>query len=113
MLVLIPMFPVLAWRLLDEERFLKQNLPGYAEYCRTTRFRLIPLDLVAAGSRSRLTASKSRCEERTHEARHGGIDITEPSHDADIGKFRPFLAREMREDAFAQSRGIRQLNARP
>jgi protein-S-isoprenylcysteine O-methyltransferase Ste14 len=42
LLVLVPMVPVLAWRLLDEERFLKLNLPGYADYCRSTRFRLIP-----------------------------------------------------------------------
>jgi protein-S-isoprenylcysteine O-methyltransferase Ste14 len=42
LLVLIPIVPVLVWRLLDEERFLNQSLPGYAEYCRTTRFRLIP-----------------------------------------------------------------------
>ena len=41
-LVLIPAIPVLAWRLLDEERFLKRNLPGYKEYCGLTRFRLIP-----------------------------------------------------------------------
>ena len=42
LLVLIPIFPVLAWRLLDEEQFLRRNLPGYAEYCRTVRYRLIP-----------------------------------------------------------------------
>jgi protein-S-isoprenylcysteine O-methyltransferase Ste14 len=42
MLVILPLFPVLVWRLLDEERFLKQNLPGYAEYCHSTHFRLIP-----------------------------------------------------------------------
>jgi protein-S-isoprenylcysteine O-methyltransferase Ste14 len=42
MLVIPLLFPVLVWRLLDEEHFLKQNLPGYAQYCRTTRFRLIP-----------------------------------------------------------------------
>jgi protein-S-isoprenylcysteine O-methyltransferase Ste14 len=42
LLILIPIVPVLIWRLLDEERFLKQNLPGYTDYCRTTRFRLIP-----------------------------------------------------------------------
>ncbi|MGA9004746.1 MAG: isoprenylcysteine carboxylmethyltransferase family protein [Pseudolabrys sp.] len=41
-LVLVPVIPVLAWRLLDEERFLKRNLPGYTEYCGLTRFRLIP-----------------------------------------------------------------------
>ena len=29
-------------RLLDEERFLAVNLPGYAEYMRATRFRLVP-----------------------------------------------------------------------
>ncbi len=42
LLVLILMIPALAWRLLDEERFLTRNLPGYAAYCRTTRYRLIP-----------------------------------------------------------------------
>ena len=42
MLIIVPLFPVLIWRLLDEEHFLKQNLPGYVDYCRTTRFRLIP-----------------------------------------------------------------------
>jgi protein-S-isoprenylcysteine O-methyltransferase Ste14 len=42
-LLLLPaIIPVLAWRLLDEERFLKQNLPGYADYCRRVRYRLIP-----------------------------------------------------------------------
>jgi len=34
--------PVLVWRLLDEERFLHKNLPGYTEYTRKVRYRLIP-----------------------------------------------------------------------
>jgi protein-S-isoprenylcysteine O-methyltransferase Ste14 len=34
--------PVLAWRLLDEERFLAKNLPGYAEYMRKVPYRLAP-----------------------------------------------------------------------
>jgi len=38
----IPMIPVLAWRLLDEERFLRRNLPGYTDYCQRVRYRLIP-----------------------------------------------------------------------
>src|SRR5262245_3762324 len=42
MLLIVPLVPVLIWRLLDEEHFLKQILPGYLDYCRTTRFRLIP-----------------------------------------------------------------------
>jgi protein-S-isoprenylcysteine O-methyltransferase Ste14 len=42
MLLIVPLVPVLLWRLLDEEYFLKQNLPGYIDYCRGTRFRLIP-----------------------------------------------------------------------
>ncbi|HZR38394.1 MAG TPA: isoprenylcysteine carboxylmethyltransferase family protein [Nevskia sp.] len=29
-------------RLLHEERFLAQNLPGYAEYCRRVHYRLLP-----------------------------------------------------------------------
>ncbi len=35
-------FPVLAWRMLDEERFLRKNLPGYTEYCNKVRYRLVP-----------------------------------------------------------------------
>jgi len=34
--------PFLIWRLLDEERFLARNLPGYAEYLRRVRHRLVP-----------------------------------------------------------------------
>lgn len=33
--------PVLMWRLLDEERFLRKNLPGYTEYTQKVRYRLI------------------------------------------------------------------------
>ena len=33
---------VILWRLLDEEKFLKQNLPGYIEYCQKLRYRLVP-----------------------------------------------------------------------
>ncbi|ABN07856.1 Putative protein-S-isoprenylcysteine methyltransferase-like protein [Methanocorpusculum labreanum Z] len=42
---LIPAFLVIAGivlRLLEEEKFLGVNLPGYPEYCTKTRFRLIP-----------------------------------------------------------------------
>ncbi len=42
LLLLIPSFLALGWRLLDEERILKRDLPGYADYCRQTRYRLIP-----------------------------------------------------------------------
>jgi protein-S-isoprenylcysteine O-methyltransferase Ste14 len=42
LLVLILLVPLLAWRLLDEERYLTLNLPGYADYCRRVRHRLIP-----------------------------------------------------------------------
>jgi len=34
--------PALIWRLLDEEKFLAKNLPGYMEYCSKVRWRLIP-----------------------------------------------------------------------
>jgi protein-S-isoprenylcysteine O-methyltransferase Ste14 len=44
--VTLPMFvlviPVLAFRLLDEEKVLRRDLAGYAEYCQHTRFRLLP-----------------------------------------------------------------------
>lgn len=32
----------LVWRLFDEEKFLTQNLPGYAEYCAKVRWHLLP-----------------------------------------------------------------------
>ena len=34
--------PIIIFRLLNEEKILRQGLPGYAEYCRRTRRRLIP-----------------------------------------------------------------------
>src|SRR5262245_57928590 len=42
-LMMIPVTVVIVLRLLDEENFLSQQLPGYSEYCRTVRYRLIPL----------------------------------------------------------------------
>jgi protein-S-isoprenylcysteine O-methyltransferase Ste14 len=33
---------VLVWRILDEERVLKTELPGYAEYTQRVRYRLVP-----------------------------------------------------------------------
>jgi protein-S-isoprenylcysteine O-methyltransferase Ste14 len=41
-LLVVPFFPVLVWRILDEEIFLRGNLPGYAEYMQRVRFRLVP-----------------------------------------------------------------------
>jgi len=40
--VALLMIPVLVFRLLNEEKVLRQELPGYTEYCRRTRCRLIP-----------------------------------------------------------------------
>ena len=34
--------PILVFRLLNEEKVLRQELPGYPEYCLRTRFRLVP-----------------------------------------------------------------------
>jgi len=31
-----------AWRLLHEEKFLRENLPGYSEYAHKVRYRLVP-----------------------------------------------------------------------
>ncbi|HEX5071165.1 MAG TPA: isoprenylcysteine carboxylmethyltransferase family protein [Vicinamibacterales bacterium] len=42
LLVLALMMPALIWRLLDEERLLLQELPGYAEYQRRVPYRLVP-----------------------------------------------------------------------
>jgi protein-S-isoprenylcysteine O-methyltransferase Ste14 len=41
-LLVVPVFPVLVWRILDEEIFLRNNLPGYADYMERVRYRLIP-----------------------------------------------------------------------
>jgi protein-S-isoprenylcysteine O-methyltransferase Ste14 len=40
--VIVLMMPALIWRLLDEERFLVKNLPGYAVYRKSVRYRLVP-----------------------------------------------------------------------
>lgn len=42
LLFFIPIFAAIVFRLLDEEKFLSLNLPGYAEYCRNVRYRLVP-----------------------------------------------------------------------
>lgn len=42
LLMLVPGVFVLAWRLLDEEKFLRENLPGYTAYTQKVRWRLVP-----------------------------------------------------------------------
>ena len=34
--------PAFIWRILDEEKFLKKDLPGYTEYTQKVRYRLVP-----------------------------------------------------------------------
>ena len=43
LLTLIPFTLVILWRLLDEEKFLARNLPGYSEYQSKVKYRLVPL----------------------------------------------------------------------
>lgn len=42
----VPVFalyiPVLIWRILNEEAVLRRELPGYSEYCKVRRYRLLP-----------------------------------------------------------------------
>ena len=38
----VALMAAIVWRLLDEERFLSANLPGYDAYRLRTRYRLIP-----------------------------------------------------------------------
>lgn len=38
----IPLVLMIAWRLLDEERYLVTNLPGYSQYQSRVRWRLVP-----------------------------------------------------------------------
>ncbi len=42
LLAIAAMTPALIWRLFDEEKFLARNLPGYGEYQKKVRYRLIP-----------------------------------------------------------------------
>lgn len=42
LLTFIPLTVLIVWRLLDEERLLVKNLPGYAEYRSEVKYRLIP-----------------------------------------------------------------------
>ncbi len=42
LLMVVPMALIIALRIRFEERFLTENLPGYADYCRKLRYRLIP-----------------------------------------------------------------------
>lgn len=42
LLALVPMVLVIVWRLVEEERLLMRELPGYAAYRETVRYRLVP-----------------------------------------------------------------------
>ena len=42
LLVFIPMLLVIAFRVVEEEKFLAKNLSGYDEYCKKVRHHLIP-----------------------------------------------------------------------
>jgi protein-S-isoprenylcysteine O-methyltransferase Ste14 len=43
LLIVVALLPALIWRMIDEERFLAQNLAGYTEYRGRVRYRLVPL----------------------------------------------------------------------
>jgi protein-S-isoprenylcysteine O-methyltransferase Ste14 len=42
-LAMAEMAPFLLWRLLNEERILTRDLPGYAAYRQRVRHRLVPM----------------------------------------------------------------------
>jgi protein-S-isoprenylcysteine O-methyltransferase Ste14 len=42
LLAFLPPVPVLVFRIVNEERVLLRELPGYAAYCQKTRYRLVP-----------------------------------------------------------------------
>ncbi|HEV8716429.1 MAG TPA: isoprenylcysteine carboxylmethyltransferase family protein [Candidatus Binatia bacterium] len=43
LLFVVPLSTMVVLRLIDEERFLSEHLPGYTAYCQKTRYRLVPL----------------------------------------------------------------------
>lgn len=42
LLILAVTVPALMWRILDEEKLLKQDLPGYSDYAQKVPYRLVP-----------------------------------------------------------------------
>ncbi len=42
LLTIVLFAPILAWRILDEEKFLVKNLLGYEEYEHKVKYRLVP-----------------------------------------------------------------------
>jgi protein-S-isoprenylcysteine O-methyltransferase Ste14 len=42
LLVMIPLVPLIVWRLVDEEAFLTANLAGYGAYRERVKYRLVP-----------------------------------------------------------------------
>jgi len=42
LMILALMLPVLVWRIFDEEKILKKDLPGYTEYAQKVCYRLMP-----------------------------------------------------------------------
>src|SRR5579859_5315652 len=42
LLTVLPIMAVIVWRLLEEEKFLVTNLPGYSEYQHKVWYRLLP-----------------------------------------------------------------------
>ncbi len=38
----LPMLLILVFRIFDEERYLREHLPGYVDYCKRVRWRLLP-----------------------------------------------------------------------
>jgi protein-S-isoprenylcysteine O-methyltransferase Ste14 len=42
LLAVIPIMLVIIWRLIDEEKFLRINLPGYSVYLNNVKYRLLP-----------------------------------------------------------------------
>ena len=40
--LLVVALPALIWRILDEEQLLRKDLPGYSDYTRAVKYRLVP-----------------------------------------------------------------------
>ncbi|MDD1672518.1 MAG: isoprenylcysteine carboxylmethyltransferase family protein [Methanomicrobiales archaeon] len=42
LIAFLPILPILVLRILNEEKILTRDLPGYTDYCKLTRYRLLP-----------------------------------------------------------------------
>ncbi|MFZ1998126.1 MAG: isoprenylcysteine carboxylmethyltransferase family protein [Candidatus Sulfotelmatobacter sp.] len=67
--------PIIVFRLLNEGKVLRQELPGYAEYCLHTRFRLVPLFWLSPPLRTLTCGKSGTCPTRIRALTCSGVTV--------------------------------------